>query len=122
MSEGGRIVRSMTPASIEVAPATADRFDDVATVLGPKRPDATVCWCLSHRLDAKTNRDLVGPARGEYVRRLCSRTLLPACSHTSTMSWPGGPPLRLGRGWSARRLGLRARRPRPIPQPRPGRP
>jgi hypothetical protein len=67
----------MTPASIEIAPATADRFDDVATVLGPKRPDATVCWCLSHRLDAKTNRDLVGPARGEYVRRLCSRDVAP---------------------------------------------
>jgi hypothetical protein len=78
MSEGGRIVRSMTPASIEVAPATADRFDDVATVPGPKRPDTTVCWCLSLRLDAKTNLDLVGPARGEYVRRLASDLRFPS--------------------------------------------
>jgi GNAT superfamily N-acetyltransferase len=67
----------LTPASVETAPATADRFDDVATVLGPKRPDASVCWCLSHRLDSKTNRELLGPARGEYVRQLCSRDVAP---------------------------------------------
>jgi GNAT superfamily N-acetyltransferase len=59
--------------SIEVAPATADRFDDVAIMLGPKNPASSVCWCLSHRLDARTNRELVGPARGEYVRTLCGR-------------------------------------------------
>ncbi len=49
------------------------RFDDVATMLGPKNPNSSVCWCLSHRLDWKTNRGLVGRARGEYVRKLCSR-------------------------------------------------
>jgi GNAT superfamily N-acetyltransferase len=63
--------------SIEVLPATAARFDDVATMLGPKRPTSNVCWCLSHRLDAKTNRALVGPARGEFVRELCSRDVAP---------------------------------------------
>jgi GNAT superfamily N-acetyltransferase len=57
---------------ITIATATADRFDDLAVILGPKqKPDASVCWCLSHRLDSKTNRQLVGPARGEYVRNLC---------------------------------------------------
>ncbi|MGH8892710.1 MAG: GNAT family N-acetyltransferase [Actinomycetes bacterium] len=63
--------------SVEVVPATAARFEDVATVLGPKNPDASVCWCLSHRLASKTNRELVGPARGEYVRKLCSRKIAP---------------------------------------------
>lgn len=63
--------------SIEVRPATAARFDDVAIMLGPKNPDSSVCWCLSHRLDSKTNRELVGPARGEYVRMLCSRNVAP---------------------------------------------
>jgi GNAT superfamily N-acetyltransferase len=63
--------------TIEVRPATAARFDDVATMLGPKNPTATVCWCLSHRLDAKTNRSLVGPARGELVRELCHRAVAP---------------------------------------------
>jgi GNAT superfamily N-acetyltransferase len=59
--------------AIEVAPATRDRFDDVATMLGPKNPSSSVCWCLSHRVDSKTNQELVGPARGEYVRSLCGR-------------------------------------------------
>jgi len=63
--------------SIEVRPATAARFDDVATMLGPKNPDASVCWCLSHRLDWKTNRSLAGRARGEYVRELCGRQVAP---------------------------------------------
>jgi GNAT superfamily N-acetyltransferase len=63
--------------STEVRPATLDRFDDVATMVGPKRPDSNVCWCLSHRIDATLNRELVGPARGEYVRALCSRDVAP---------------------------------------------
>lgn len=63
--------------SIEVRPATMARFDDVATMLGPRKPDASVCWCLSHRVDSKTNRELVGPARGEYVKSLCRRKVAP---------------------------------------------
>ena len=63
--------------TIEVHPATSERFTDVATVVGPKRPDANVCWCLSHRVDARTNRELVGPERGEYVRRLTERPVSP---------------------------------------------
>ena len=54
---------------IEVRPARD--FDDVATMLGPKRPDANVCWCLSYRVtSSRENRELVGPARGERVRQL----------------------------------------------------
>jgi len=60
-----------------VRPATKARFSDVATVLGPKNPESSVCWCLSHRLDWKANRALVGPARGEYVRKLCNRRVAP---------------------------------------------
>jgi GNAT superfamily N-acetyltransferase len=63
--------------SISVEPATAERFEDVATMLGPRNPESNVCWCLSHRLDSKTNRELVGPARGEYVRQLCGRDVAP---------------------------------------------
>jgi GNAT superfamily N-acetyltransferase len=62
---------------IEIQPATRARFDDVATMLGPKNPTANVCWCLSHRVDSKTNRELVGPARGEYVRDLTGRPIAP---------------------------------------------
>jgi GNAT superfamily N-acetyltransferase len=63
--------------TIEVLPATIGRFDDVATVLGPRNPTSSVCWCLSHRIDSRTNRELVGPARGEYVRGLCRRDVAP---------------------------------------------
>jgi GNAT superfamily N-acetyltransferase len=63
--------------TLKVEPATLDRYDDVAVMVGPKNPDSNVCWCLSHRLDSKTNRSLVGPARGEYVRQLCSRDVAP---------------------------------------------
>lgn len=45
-------------------------FDDVKAMVGPRRPDANVCWCLSHRLPSQENRALVGPARGERVRQL----------------------------------------------------
>jgi GNAT superfamily N-acetyltransferase len=60
-----------------VRPATKAQFSDVATILGPKNPESSVCWCLSHRLDWKANRALVGPARGEYVRKLCNRKVAP---------------------------------------------
>jgi len=63
--------------TIDVRPATLQRFDDVATMLGPKNPASTVCWCLSHRLDSRTSRQLVGAARGDYVRDLCSREVAP---------------------------------------------
>jgi GNAT superfamily N-acetyltransferase len=63
--------------SIEIRPATLARFDDVAIMLGPKNPNSSVCWCLSHRVDSKANRELVGRARGEYVRKLCGRRVAP---------------------------------------------
>ncbi|HEX5908617.1 MAG TPA: GNAT family N-acetyltransferase [Propionibacteriaceae bacterium] len=63
--------------TIEVRPATTARFDDLATMLGPKNPDSSVCWCLSHRVDSKTNRELIGRARGEYVKQLTRRAVAP---------------------------------------------
>ncbi len=54
--------------AIEVRPAT--RFDDVKTMVGPKRPDATVCWCLSYRIGSKQNVTLRGTERGELVQQL----------------------------------------------------
>ena len=76
---------------IEVRAAT--RFDDVASILGPRNPDATVCWCLSHRLDSRTNRSLAGLARGEYVRDLCAREVAPGvclCDEKIGQAAPGG--------------------------------
>ncbi len=57
--------------TIEVRPATV--FDDVATVLGPKRADANVCWCLSYRIPSRENLALRGPARSRKVAELMKR-------------------------------------------------
>ena len=57
--------------AIDVRPATV--FDDVATIVGPKRPDANVCWCLSYRIPSKENVSLSGPARGKKVAALMKR-------------------------------------------------
>src|SRR6185437_11472776 len=81
--------------SIVVRPATKARFDDVATMLGPKNPDSSVCWCLSHRLDSRTNRGLAGPARGAYVRKLCGRKVAPgvlAYSGDEVAGWAATAP------------------------------
>jgi GNAT superfamily N-acetyltransferase len=53
---------------LDVRPASS--FGDIRTLVGPKRPDATVCWCLSYRIPSKVNNQLRGPARGEYVEQL----------------------------------------------------
>ncbi len=78
--------------SIVVRPATRARFGDVATMLGPRNPDSSVCWCLSHRLDSKTNRSLTGRARGEYVKMLCGRRVAPG-----VLAYAGGEVA----GWAA---------------------
>ena len=55
--------------AIEVRPASV--FEDVATMVGPKRPDAQSCWCLSYRLrTSKENQALLGEARRQRVREL----------------------------------------------------
>src|SRR3954447_1444806 len=57
--------------AIEVRPAS--NFDDLATMVGPKRPDANVCWCLSYRIPSKENVRLQGVARGERVKELVAQ-------------------------------------------------
>ena len=64
-------------ASFEIRPATHARFDDVTTMIGPKRADASVCWCLSHRIDAKTNSSLRGPERGAFMEALTRKRIAP---------------------------------------------
>src|SRR3954468_17447516 len=61
-------------------------------MLGPRNRTSSVCWCLSHRIDARTNRELVGPARGEYVRELTSRPIAPG-----VLAYDGGEVV----GWAA---------------------
>jgi len=67
-SPHGNCASAHTVVVIEVRPASS--FDDVATMVGPKRPESNVCWCLSYRIPSKENLSLQGPARGERVRQL----------------------------------------------------
>jgi len=102
-------------ASTDVVVRPATRFDDVAVLLGPKKnPDASVCWCLSHRLDSKTNRSLVGRARGDLVRELCARDVAPG-----VLAYLGSEPV----GWAAvaprRELPVARSRVIPTVDPRP---
>ena len=78
---------------LEIRPASA--FADVATMVGPKRPDANVCWCLSYRVPSTLNRELVGTARGDYVHKLCSRAIAPgvlAYGDGEVVGWAGVAP------------------------------
>ena len=53
---------------IEVRAATV--FEDVATLVGPKNPESSVCFCLSYRIPSKESLALRGPERADRVRRL----------------------------------------------------
>lgn len=75
---------------MEVRPATV--FEDVRAVLGPKRPDANVCWCLSYRIPSKENQALTGLARGERVAELCRADPPPG-----VVAYDGDVPV----GWAA---------------------
>jgi len=74
----------------EVRPASD--FEDVRALVGPKSSDASVCWCLSHRIPAKLNNELRGPARGEYVAELCRGQPAPG-----VLAYDGDQPV----GWAA---------------------
>ncbi|HET6672482.1 MAG TPA: GNAT family N-acetyltransferase [Agromyces sp.] len=80
--------------AIDVRPATV--FDDVKAMVGPKRPDANVCWCLSYRLTtSKENQSLVGPARGERVQQLVAQDPPPgvlAYDGDEVVGWAGVHP------------------------------
>jgi len=56
--------------SIEVRPATV--YDDVATLVGPKKSTSNVCFCLSYRITSSENNALRGPERADRVRELCA--------------------------------------------------
>ena len=60
-----------------VVPATADRFADLAVILGTKNPDTPACWCLTYRLPSRENRALAARDRPAVVQALCARPVAP---------------------------------------------
>jgi len=84
-----------SPGAFDVRPATADRFDDIATMLGPRRPGAVACWCLSHRIDPRLNQQLGPEARRDHVRELAARPVAPgvlAYRGDVVVGWSGVAP------------------------------
>jgi GNAT superfamily N-acetyltransferase len=76
--------------AIEVRPATS--FEDVKTMVGPKRPDANVCWYLSYRIPSKQNQALRGTERGDLVKHLVAQDPPPG-----VLAYDGGEVV----GWAA---------------------
>ncbi len=74
---------------LDVRPAT--HFADVATILGPRRPDANVCWCLSYRLPSKQNVALRGTQRADTFAELM------ASGPPGVLAYDGGEVV----GWAA---------------------
>lgn len=81
--------------SFEVRPAFSERFDDVATVLAPKREGAKGCWCLSYRLTPKEYDPLDTTERRHTLEQLCRRDHAPgvlAYEGDEVVGWAGIAP------------------------------
>jgi GNAT superfamily N-acetyltransferase len=86
--------------SIEIHPATSDRFDDLASILSPNgKPE--VCWCLSYRVTSGEFNALKGDERPERMRQLTCRDTAPgviAYVDGEVAGWCGfGPRSEMGR-------------------------
>jgi GNAT superfamily N-acetyltransferase len=83
-----------------IHPATADRFDDLRTVLDPPGT-GRACWCLAYRLPSGEFNRLVGSDRVERVRELTSADPPPgvlAYVDATIAGWCGvGPRSAMGR-------------------------
>lgn len=81
--------------AIQVVPATAERFEDVATMLGPATPGGPTCWCLANRLRSPERSALGAAGQADYVRDLCSRDPQPgvlAYDEGLVVGWAGVAP------------------------------
>lgn len=78
--------------TVTVAPATEDRFDDVAALLAPRRPDAPACWCLAYRISSQEFNRLRGDERPARLRSFFEAELAPG-----VIAYDDGDPV----GWCA---------------------
>jgi len=72
--------------------ATAERFEDVTSLLRPRREDAPACWCLTYRLTSSENSALRGQDRPARLKQLCARDVAPGL-----LAYLDGEPV----GWCA---------------------
>lgn len=64
-------------ADVRVVPATPDRFDDLAALVGTPDPATPACWCLSNRLSSSEFNRLRGTERPDRLRALCAQDPAP---------------------------------------------
>ncbi|OZM72010.1 GNAT family N-acetyltransferase [Amycolatopsis antarctica] len=63
--------RSGDAPRLDVRPATAELFDDLASLLNPNGNERA-CWCLSYRITSADYSALRGEQRAGRVRELCA--------------------------------------------------
>ena len=57
--------------NVDIHPATADRFADIAAILNPNNSSAPLCWCLSIRVPNSEYSALAGEERPARLREYC---------------------------------------------------
>ena len=81
--------------AIDVVPASAERFDDLATIVGPATPGGQACWCLANRLRSGERASLGAAGHAEFARSLTERSLAPgvlAYDEGTVVGWAGVAP------------------------------
>ena len=81
--------------AIEVVPASAERFDDLATIVGPPVPGGQACWCLAKRLRSPERGSLGPDGQADRARSLTERSLAPgvlAYDDGTVVGWAGVAP------------------------------
>jgi GNAT superfamily N-acetyltransferase len=68
-------MRPMT--DLKIVPATVERFDDLASLVGAPDPATPACWCLTSRLTSGEFASLTGAERPARLRELCTREPAP---------------------------------------------
>jgi GNAT superfamily N-acetyltransferase len=63
--------------AIDIVLADEARFDDLTTILGPKRLDVPACWCLYYRVTSAEYGTLRGAERPAKLRSFCQREPVP---------------------------------------------
>jgi len=64
----------VSSGGLTIVPATRERFDDLATLVGSPNPEVPACWCLSNRVSTSEFNRLRGDERPERLRSLCAQT------------------------------------------------
>lgn len=66
-----------TENMVTIKPATAEVFDDVCTVMAPKKETTPACWCLAMRVSSGDPRIADPRDRPKVLKELCAADIPP---------------------------------------------